>query len=270
MKNERPRILAVLVNFFKSARLCIAVESLLKKNPDVDFQVVIVDNSCSTSEKATIENLIRRFPNVKGIYPERNLGYARGVNVAISIGEPDRHVLLVSPDVISERDTVGALLGFLSSDSSLGIVAPLQHNDDSSVVEVPRKFPNLVRQIERRIFARQDHVQSPSGTDLVEADWLQSSFVLIRRAVWDQIGGLNERYFLFMADTEFCLRCWEIGYRVVSINSIQGLRADGIRASGTRTLKALGSRAVRMHIKDSVNYYLSNGWRSRRREASCD
>lgn len=270
MAIDNPKVLAVFVNYHKAARLRSAVESLISCNPDVDLSIVVVDNSCDAGEKAVIEDLALQHSEVAAVYPSRNLGYAAGVNLAVSHGEKGRHILLVSPDVISERSTVRALADLLESDGSMGILAPLQHNDDGTVAEVPRHFPSLAAQIGRRIFRPASTVgivRSFEGP-VLEADWLQSSFVMIRRSLWDQVAGLNERYFLFMADTELCLRSWQAGFRVATCPSIAGLRGDGIRASAGGVFHGLVSRTVRIHLRDALSYYFINGWRAHRRGAS--
>jgi len=90
-----------------------------------------------------------------------------------------------------------------------------------------------------------------------DVDWLQSSCVIVRRDFWEKVGGYNESYFLFMADTEMCLRAWEMGYRVVYYPEVR-VYADGKRLSAGGFRMFFKSRFVRQHVKDSLRYNLKH------------
>jgi hypothetical protein len=84
-------------------------------------------------------------------------------------------------------------------------------------------------------------------------DWLQSSFFVIRKNLWDEIGGFNEDYFLFMADSEICLEAWKRGYSVKFFAETE-VSADGIRCSAGGIKTFFTSWVLRQHLKDAVKY----------------
>jgi N-acetylglucosaminyl-diphospho-decaprenol L-rhamnosyltransferase len=79
--------------------------------------------------------------------------------------------------------------------------------------------------------------------------------MMMRRADWNAVGGLDERYFLFMSDVEICRRIRRLG-KSVAVSSCADVRADGIRASAGGIRHLLSSRALRYHFKDSLTYYV--------------
>jgi hypothetical protein len=76
-----------------------------------------------------------------------------------------------------------------------------------------------------------DEMQKMDKAKTQDVDWLQSSFICIRKDLWDNIGGFNEKYFLFMADAEICLESWKRKKKVQFFSDVEVL-ADGIRCSG--------------------------------------
>jgi N-acetylglucosaminyl-diphospho-decaprenol L-rhamnosyltransferase len=90
-----------------------------------------------------------------------------------------------------------------------------------------------------------------------DVDWLQSSCVILRKSLWNKIGGLNEDYFLFMSDVEICHKAWEWGKRVVYYPEAR-VWADGKRVSAGNFRSFLKSWVLRKHVKDSLKYRLKH------------
>jgi hypothetical protein len=184
------------------------------------------------------------------------------------------YVLLTNPDIIwDDREAVRKLIEIADAEPDIGVLAPLQVEDSGRYEEIVRNFPTLMHQILRRTRkgADEKHLLAPllarDGIQVIDADWLQSSAVLVRRSLWDAIGGLNESYFLFMSDIELCLQAWRFGYRV-SVTSAVQVRSDGVRASNVGPAKILQSRALRTHLRDSLRFYLRHGFRRLSRDGT--
>ena len=86
-------------------------------------------------------------------------------------------------------------------------------------------------------------------------DWIQSSLIIVRGDLWEKIGGLDERYFLFMSDPEICFRAWELNYQVF-YNAELTVGADGKRCSAGGFADVFSSKSLQYHILDAIKYQL--------------
>ncbi len=246
-------VLVVVVNYHKADRLVLGVESLLQQ-VGATLRIRLVDNSGSDLQAAKIRSLQRYGVEVD--IADRNLGYTAAVNRAV--GAWNGPVVLMSPDIILEdSSTVERSLKYLDKYPKLGIVAPEQVNDDGSIVELGREFPKFFDQVSRRLFGVKDQTARSVGSTDKRFDWVQSSFMFVREGLFQQCGGLDERYFLFMADTEFCKKVHKHGFEVAVVQGLGRVRADGVRASAGGLLSVFKSKAVRIHVSDALKYYFS-------------
>jgi GT2 family glycosyltransferase len=260
-------VAAVFVNYFKAERLVLAIESLRRQETSDRVHVVVVDNSCADDE---YERLRSRYEDLEFVLirAEQNLGYTRACNLIEQYAGAAEYILLQNPDVLwQEVDGLSRLVARMQQDPKIGVLAPLQFNDDGSVAEIARRFPSIISLVRRRLpvfkAAPETSMLEPILTgmneaDIVPVDWLQSSCVLIRCDLWARAGGLNERYFLFMADIEICQAAHEAGLSVAVFPETR-VKGDGKRASAGGVSSLLSNKVVRIHVRDACRYFLSNG-----------
>jgi GT2 family glycosyltransferase len=211
---------------------------------------------------------LEKIPNLKLIINQKNLGYTKANNLGVkeSSGE---YLAIVNPDISWKHlDTLQKLIDFLENNSDVGIVAPGQISELTGKSEMTvRAFPKLYNQIFRRTFLRHippfkqlvayDEMRHLDYSKTQNVDWLQSSFIMLKRELWDQIGGFDEDYFLFMSDPQICREAWQRGRRVVYYPAAK-VYADGVRVSAGGIKKFFQSWVMRQHLKDSCRYTLKN------------
>ena len=261
-QEPRPRIAVVVLNYFKSERVVEGLLALRKQSAYNDCAVVVVDNSKSDAEARVLNDTLMN--NEKLIVTHENLGYSQGINLGVSNVWGWDYLLLMNPDIlVPDKDTISEMCRVLEKNPKLGILSSMQRNDDGSVVEVARRFPSLPIQVLRRLFPTQFHehdllepLQGANAELLVNMDWVQSSFIMIRRSLWDRIGGFDERFFVFMADVEMCRMAWKEGYEV-AVTSAVTVRADGVRASQGAFRDIIHEKVLRIHIMDALKYQMN-------------
>jgi len=262
------RVTVVIVNYGKATRAASCLRSLRRQSMIDRMNIVVVDNSLSQSEGSVLFNAVSAGEHL--IIANENLGYSRGVNFGISKVAKAEYILLVSPDIIVE-DTVAIekMVSLMDSNSSFGALASMQHNDDGTPVEIARRFPKFSHHILRRVvpskcseLSLQDQLAS-GRESLLDVDWVQSSFLILRSDLWDQIGGLDERYYVFMSDADLCRQVHEKGFRVIVTSHIN-VQADGRRASAGTIWTVFTNKALRIHIRDALIYYASSVFNGRR------
>jgi N-acetylglucosaminyl-diphospho-decaprenol L-rhamnosyltransferase len=185
----------------------------------------------------------------------RNAGYSAAVNAAFGHA-PGRDVLLINPDVeLSSPEPVLALSRVLDQVPTAAIVAPRLVGGDGEVQPNARLFPSLIGMIGSTgmgralpfLGRRYEAFIGPSRSEYPRTvDWVIGAAMMIRREAFEQVGGWDEGFFLYIEDTEFCRSCIRAGWEVVYVPQIP-LRHVYPRASRT-TGSFATSRARRNHV----------------------
>jgi len=276
MKEKNEAKLTILVsNYSKAKRVVKNVKSIFRQNTDFDFKVFITDMSCDKNQADIMRNGLQEFPDIEFIINKKNLGYSKGHNV-IKGKEKGNYILVVNPDIIfEEKDTLQKMTDYMNSHPDIAILGPKQINDDGKIAMTVRAFPKLYIQILRRTFLRNlpilknkiayDEMSHLNYAKTQDVDWLQSSCVMIRRDFWDKVSGYDERFFLFMSDTQMCHKAWENGFRVVYYAQTS-VRADGKRLSAGGIFDFFRKKVIRQHLIDAFKYTLLNLKESNPRE----
>jgi len=271
----KPKVSIIILDYLKSRRVCENVRSLMAQKTTFPFEVIVVDNSANPANAEKLRPLAE-FPNVRIIVNERNVGYTRGNNqgVAESRGE---YILIVNPDIVwGDPTNLQKMVDYMEQHPTIGVLGPKEVNDgDGSVAMTVREFPKLYLQVARRTDLRRlpyvrdwvakDECRDLDYSKIQTVDWLQSSFWVTRRSLWDKFGGLDTNYRIFMSDPDYCWKCWEAGYQVVYYPEAV-LHADGVRASAGGFKAFFQKWILRQHVKDSVKYQIKYLWKTNPRK----
>lgn len=259
----KPKASIIILDFLKSKRVCENVESIHKQVTNFPVEVIIVDNSCKPENAEKLKTM-EKYPNVQVYINEKNVGYIRGNNQGAEHAKGE-YLLIVNPDIIWREDnTLQKMVDFMDKNPKVGICGPQQINDNTQKVAMTvRAFPNLFLQVSRRTFLRKlpiiknfvayDEMQHLDYSKTQTVDWLQSSFWIIRKSLWDKLGGLDNAYFIFMSDPDLCLKCWQAGFEVVYYPETK-VYADGLRASDGGFMTFFKRWTLRQHLKDALMY----------------
>ena len=261
----------VIIDYLKGERVLRNVRELLAQETGKDIQICVIDNSCDRHNREIL-SLLEPHDRVHLDFNERNEGYIRACNAAAARFSA-RYVVLTNPDIswISNSALAG-LIDLMDRNPDIGIAGPRQINEDGTTPDTVRSFPDLIAQVARRTVLRESalfrskveryELANFDYTKSQYVDWIQSSMLIIRGDLWEKTGGLDARFFLFMADPEICFQAWEMGYKVYyTAESVVG--ADGKRCSAGGVSQIFSNRALRHHIRDAVLYQLKHLFRSR-------
>ena len=211
---------------------CLA--SLFKQTQTPDLEVVVVDND---SRDGTLEEIRSQFPSVRLIANNKNLGYAKGVNQGLKILNA-RYFVLLNPDVIVLNGALDLLIKFMDENPKVGICAPKVLNQDGSVQYQSRRgeprpwnvfsyflglskvFPNNSR------FS--GYLLTYIDNDRVnEVTAVSGSCMIIRKEVIAGIGHMDERYFAYQEDTDYCVHAWQAGWKVCYVPMAEVIHYGG-------------------------------------------
>jgi len=247
-------VAAVIVDFHAGQALDDCVDSL-HANGVTD--IIVVENG---EEGSTLPSLSGQ--HVVLVVPKLNLGYGRGVNRGVAAA-PDRRYLLVSnPDVIVHDGAVAALVSFLDDHSNVAIVGPQIIRPDGSVYPSQRVFPNfwlagfhalLAPLWPGNPFTRR--YRSPRSDGSV--DWVSGAFFLARRDRFEEVGGFDERYFMFAEDMALCWQMRAHGFDVAAAPEALVTHIEGVsRARASREMLIAHHRSAMR-----FEWQTANGWR---------
>lgn len=185
------------------------------------FEIIVGDNA---SRDGTLEMLRDEFPTARVIANERNLGFAKAINQALHISQ-GRYALLLNNDTLVLPDALDRLVAFADAHPPIGICGPRVLNRDGTLQKQCRRsyatpwdlfcyFSGLSTVFPRSpLFARYLMTYRDEN-ETHPADAISGSCMLIRRAVIEQIGLLDERFFAYQEDADYCFRAQRAGWQI--------------------------------------------------------
>lgn len=199
---------AVVLNWRapESTLQCVAS---LRASQGVRVDVLVVENG---SGDGSVEVLGRRLGEDRLLALETNTGYAGGMNAGAArwralAGEAE-FLLLVTQDVTVAPDALARMLEVMRADERTGAVGPSVHYRHEPDRLMNRGF------VHQRRWARTVPAPDPGEAEAASVDSVDGCFLLLRRAAFDAVGGLDERFFLYFEETDLCRRLHKAGWRV--------------------------------------------------------
>lgn len=216
-----PRLSVVIVNYNGGALLRACLQHLWPQLAP-RWEVFLVDNA-STDD--SLSGLEADFPGLRLIRNAANVGYARANNQALRLAT-GRYVLLLNPDVVLAPKALATALAYLDAHPAVSILGPKVLLPDGRLDPPARrsfktpatylyKMLGLSRLFRRHPRFGRYYLSFLNDDQLVEVDAVVGAFLLIRRSIIERIGLLDERFFMYCEDEDWCWRAKQAGGRVV-------------------------------------------------------
>lgn len=255
----------VIVNYNTAELLQKCLESVFCTNFDRKFEVFVIDNNSTDN---SVEMVQKKFPNVKLIKNEKNIGLAKANNKGIELSD-SKYILFLNPDIIVRKYTLNKLIQFMENNPECGILGCKLLNPDGSLQLSCRTFPSFSSIFFKRTFLRNffpgknivqrylmgdwDHLSTK------EIDWLFGASLMVRRETINEVGGMDENYFLYFEDVDWCYRMklkkWKVYYYP---------GAEMIHHHQRESAKGLSNMAL-IHIKSYLYFLRKHGLFYKRR-----
>jgi hypothetical protein len=234
------RLSVIIVNYNVRQFLENALQSVLRAMADLDGEIFVVDNASTDGSAAMVR---AKFPGVHLIENTENLGFARANNLALRRARGE-YLLLLNPDTVVQESTFHEMLRFLDARPDVGLAGCKILNPDGTF-QLPcrRSFPTpwvaftkifgLSAMFPRtRLFGRYN-LTYLSADESYPVDAVSGSFMLITRAAYERVGGLDESFFMYGEDLDWCYRVKEAGFAVyyVHTTSIIHFKGESTRRS---------------------------------------
>jgi GT2 family glycosyltransferase len=226
--NKRAELSIVVVNFNTREDLKNCLKSIFDSKQITSFEIWVVDNNSSDGSSELVE---KEFPNVRLIKNKENSGFSRANNLAIEQIESP-FVLLLNPDTIVQDHVFDKTIDFLKANGDAGMVSCMLVKADGTLdLACRRSFPSafdgfcravgLSKLFPRsRLFARYNLTYLPENK-VSEVDAINGAFMMVKQEAIREVGHLDEDYFMYMEDLDWCFRFRQKGWKIFYVpNSI--------------------------------------------------
>lgn len=207
----------VIVNWNTRELLAKCLESVYAYRPKGEFEVIVVDNASSDASASMVRD---RFPEVVLLETGENVGFARGINHGIRVSQAE-HILLLNSDAELLPETCQRLLEVVNNESSIGMVGARILNTDGTFQASFNDFPTIWSEaIQALGLAKQVYGPYHPSHDPKEAnegrlcDWVPGACFLVRSAAIDDVGLLDESFFMYSEEVDWARRMWNGGWQV--------------------------------------------------------
>ena len=272
------RLLVVIVNY-RTAQLTIdCLRSLAPQVPllPTGTRVVVTDNASGDDSVERLTKEVRQngWEGWCEIRPlARNGGFAYGNNEAIrpalESSDPPEYVLLLNPDTVVREGAVRALVDFMDANPNVGIAGSRLEDPDGRPQRSAFRFPGVLSELETglrlsvasRLLSR-FVVAPPPPTEVCRVDWVAGASMIIRKGVFDAVGPLDERYFMYYEEVDFCLRASRAGWPCWYVPDSRVVHLVG-QSSGVTDEKKPKKRRPAYWFESRRRYFVSHLGRAR-------
>lgn len=254
----------IMVNYNVRDFLHHALDSLQKALKGIRAEIIVVDNA---SDDGSVQMVRQRFPSVLLLPNKSNLGFAKANNIALKRAR-GKYLLLINPDTVVQEDTPKVMLQFFEENPDVGMAGCKILNPDGSFqLACRRSFPTPWVAFTKmaglgalfpksRLFGRYNLTYlSPDET--YEIDAISGSFMMLRREVYQQVGGLDEEFFMYGEDLDWCFRIQQAGWKIYYVPSTKIIHYKG-ESTKRSNLNEIRTFYEAMHL--FVRKHLNSSW----------
>lgn len=212
-----PDVSIIIVNWNTRDLLAGCLDSIERTTDGLDLEIIVVDNASTDGSRAMVR---QQFPHVHLIANQENVGFAKANNQAMGASK-GRYALLFNSDALATPGSIQALVRLADAKPQAGIVGAQLLNPDGSFQASHTPFPTLWQEfliltgLGRLLRGRWYPSRGPEedkGPQVV--DYVGGACLLVRRQAVEEVGGLDEGYFMYAEEVDWCYRMKQAGWQV--------------------------------------------------------
>ncbi len=243
-----PDLSIIIVNWNVRELLRRCLASIYAGLGDLEVEVIVVDNA---STDGSVDAVRAEFPLVRLIANADNVGFTVGNNQGLRQSR-GRYVLLLNPDTEVVGDALTTMVAYMDAHPDVGALGPQLLWPDGRVQSSRRRFPTMATAFLESTILQQWFPRHPAlaryyvldraDDETQDVDWVTGACLLARREAIEQVGLLDEGFFMYSEELDWCYRCRRAGWRVVYLPAAQVIHHEG-QSSG----QVVPLRHVRFH-----------------------
>lgn len=227
MITQLNNMISIIIVSYNTKELLLKCLDSVKSNVS-DCEIIVIDNA---SKDGSVEAVKERFPDVHLIEEKENLGFAKAANKGIKASN-ENYVLLLNSDCEISKGVIDAMKKFLEENNNVGAVGPQLISEDWKKQNSFDNFPSLATSFINKSFLK---IIAPSRfpskhqirSEPFEVESLIGACLLTRKDVINNIGLLDEDYFLFLEETDWCLKMKKNGYKIFLLPQVEVFHKQG-------------------------------------------
>lgn len=199
----------------------------------LSLEIIVVDNASSDGSVAMVR---AEFPHVHLFANDKNRGFTAANNQALAKSQ-GRYLLLLNPDTEVEDIALPTMVAYMDQHPGVGALGPQLRYPDGRLQSSRRRFPSLATALvestvvqewspDNRILRRYYMADTPDDATQ-EVDWVVGACLLVRREVYEQVGGLDEEFFMYSEELEWCRRIKNAGWSIVYLPTVTVIHHEG-------------------------------------------
>jgi GT2 family glycosyltransferase len=208
----KPRVVIIILNTNRRDDTVECLASIARQRDGIRHHVILLDNR---STDGSADAVRAAFPDVEIIRIETDKGYAGNNNVGIkrALGYQPEWILVLNEDCVLDPMCLGHLVRAGDADRTVGMVGPMVfHHDEPGVIQ---SAGGRLGPLWESIHMGANEVNAGQFARIRQVDWLSGCALLVRRSVIDDIGMLDERFYYYWEETDWCVRTRKKGWRIL-------------------------------------------------------
>jgi len=223
----------IIVNWNVRDLLRACLLSLRRAGAGLSLELIVVDSGSADGSAAMVR---AEFPDARLIACAANVGFSAGQNIGLAATRGD-FLLCLNPDTEIAGDGLRVMLDYMRAHPDVGVAGPRLRYGDGTVQSSRRRFPTFATALlestviqqwspRNRVLDRYYIADRPDDAEQ-DVDWLTGACLLVRRAVYAQVGGFDEGFFMYSEELDWQKRIRDAGWRVVYLPQAEVLHYEG-------------------------------------------
>jgi len=228
MNNFKKELSIIIVNYNGEYYLENCLDSIYKYCSSIRFEIIVVDNNSSDKSVSTIKE---KYPEVNLIESKENLGFARGNNLAAKEAKGDCFLLLNNDTIL--LDHLKPVLNLITTDNTIGVVGIKMLDRNEIYKKSVGNFPKIISLLFfSKLFKNKKGFEKGNFTEnKLEVDWIEGSFLFLKKELYTKINGFAEDYFMYVEDVDLCKKIALQGKKRVFLPNLSYIHYGGFNKS---------------------------------------
>ncbi len=258
--------LSIIITGYKNPDLLRLCLDYIERNFSYDksrYEIIVV---YSATDETTEMMMREDYSEIKFFPFKKNVGFQALVKKGIAESSGD-YIMIFNHDIIIKKNSIEMLLEFLKKNPEVGLIGPKLLNFNDEIQYSCFRFYSPLTIIYRRTFLgkmwfAKKHLdrflmKEYNHIDVKEVDWLMGSALLTSKKAQEKVGLMDERFKMYMEDTDWCRRYWENGYKVIYFPKSEMYHYHGRGSAGKGAIRLIiFNRLTRIHIISALKYFI--------------
>ena len=205
-----------IVNWCTGDFLKNCVESILNLSTKIQYEIILVDNHSSDNSFEIVKESYKENEKIIFLGQSENLGFAAGNNLALEHSR-GRYVVLLNPDTVVHAGALDHAIAFLDDHLNCGILGPKLLNPDNTLQPSVRSFPSVkTALIQAFPFLKNVGFNDDINYEILQyVDQPSGACLFVRREAIEEVGGLDEQFFMYYEEVDWCFRIAKVGWEII-------------------------------------------------------